>query len=168
MVLGGLGIIPIVGIVFNAADALFYASEGDAAGAVIALGTSVPVAGAAGKITRFATGTAKATEAADDLVTIYRAVGPNELADLKDVGFYRAAEGLSEGKYFFDTPEQVSNFAKRSWESQQKAYTMTSTTIRRADLPIPGYAVAEGAFYHFDAANMPSGPVQIYTYMTLP
>jgi hypothetical protein len=54
LVLGGLGIIPVLGILFNGADAVLYIGEGDSIGAAIAIGASVPVAGAIGRIGRFA------------------------------------------------------------------------------------------------------------------
>lgn len=49
--------------------------------------------------------------AAKEGTTLYRAVGPNELADLQNLGRYRVPPGGAEGKYFFETPEQASNFA---------------------------------------------------------
>ena len=51
-VLGGIGMIPVVGIVFNGADAMLYVSEGDGGGALIALASSVPLVGPLARVVK--------------------------------------------------------------------------------------------------------------------
>ena len=63
--------------------------------------------------------------AAKEGTTLYRAVGPNELADLQNLGRYRVPAGGAEGKYFFETPEQASNFARMMGDKPD-----TTTSVR--------------------------------------
>jgi hypothetical protein len=51
-ILGLAGMVPVLGIAFNGADAILYISEGDLIGAGIAIGSSIPLAGALGKVGR--------------------------------------------------------------------------------------------------------------------
>jgi RHS repeat-associated protein len=51
--LGGLGLVPLIGIVFDGADTLLYIAEGDGGGSLIALGSMVPLVGDAGRAGTF-------------------------------------------------------------------------------------------------------------------
>ena len=55
-ILGLAGMVPVLGIGFNGVDAILYISEGDYLGAGIAIGSSVPLAGALGKVGRIGRG----------------------------------------------------------------------------------------------------------------
>jgi hypothetical protein len=102
-----------------------------------------------------------------DAMTLYRAVGPGELADIESFGGYRAVDGMVEGKYFFETPEQVSKYALKIGD---KAYTMTSVSVPRSEMIWASRInpADEGPGFFFSAAHIPSGPVTIYRSMVCP
>ena len=105
--------------------------------------------------------------AAKSGTTLYRAVGPDELADLQKLGRYRVPPGGTEGKYFFETSEQASNFARMMGD---KPYTTTSVRVPRAGLG-KGDRInpaREGPGYFFRTPDMPSGPVTIFNRSVLP
>jgi hypothetical protein len=105
--------------------------------------------------------------ARDGTTTLYRAVKPDELADLQEVGPYRVPPGGAEGKRFFYTPEQVSNFAQLTGD---QPYTTTSVEASAAE-PMAGEAYAplgEGQAVFFATPDVPSGPVTIFNYSVLP
>src|SRR5690606_18114510 len=51
-----------------------------------------------------------AANTGDDLVDVWRTVGPDEAADIAATGAYRVQPG-GEGKYFFPTQAQAENLA---------------------------------------------------------
>jgi filamentous hemagglutinin len=76
-------------------------------------------------------GSAAATEA--DLVTLWRAVKAEELADIRATGSFRNL-GSAEGKYFSSTAEGAASYAKqasRAWP-QEGTYTLVRTEISRS------------------------------------
>ena len=100
--------------------------------------------------------------------TLYRAVGPNELADIGAAGGrYRVRPGGTEGKYFFETPEQASNFARMMGD---KPYTTTSVSVSPSQLRRgqPINPAREGPGYFFSTPDVPSGPVNIFNHSVLP
>jgi RHS repeat-associated protein len=110
---------------------------------------------------------ARGAGAADEAITLYRGVGPNELRSVQEAGKYAAKVGGTEGKYFFETPEQVSNFARMMGD---KAYTTTSVRVSASELA-GGQAIrpaGEGAGYFFPAGQLPAGPVTIWNFSVLP
>jgi hypothetical protein len=52
-----------------------------------------------------------AAKSGDDLVDVFRVVGPNEAADIAKTGAYRVQPG-GEGKYFFGTQQQAENLGQ--------------------------------------------------------
>jgi hypothetical protein len=80
---------------------------------------------------------------------------------------YRAMAGQTEGKYFFDTPEQASNYARMQGD---KAYTTTSVNVSPAELARGSriHPAGEGPGYFFDTPDIPSGPVTIFDHSVLP
>ena len=106
-------------------------------------------------------------EAAEEGTTLYRAVGPDELADLQNLGRYRVPPGGAEGKYFFDTPEQASNFARMMGD---KPYTTTSVRVSRSELTRGDRInpAREGPGYFFRTPDVPSGPVTTFNRSVLP
>jgi hypothetical protein len=109
---------------------------------------------------------AEGVEAAESTV-LYRGFGPNELRSVQEAGKYAAKIGGTEGKYFFKTPEQVSNFARMMGD---KAYTTTSVEVSASELA-GGHAISpagEGAGYFFPAGQLPAGPVTIWDFSVLP
>jgi RHS repeat-associated protein len=165
-----LGCIRAVGV--NAVKSSIQTGEDIASGdprregrAGVVLGSLVALKGAGRAAT--AVGGAEAAGAAAEGTTIYRAVGPNELSDIRNVGRYRVRPGGVEGKYFFERPEQASNFARMAGD---KPYTTTSVRVSpselaRADLIDP---VREGRAYFFRTPFVPAGPVTIFNYSVLP
>jgi len=99
--------------------------------------------------------------------TLYRAVGADELADIQAAGRYRVAEGMSEGKYFFETPEQASSFARQMGD---QPYTTTSVTVSPPVMSAaqPINPAGEGPGFFFATPDVPSGPVTIFNYSVLP
>lgn len=99
--------------------------------------------------------------------TLYRAVGPDELADIQAAGRYRVPSGGTEGKYFFETPEQASNFARMMGD---QPYTTTSVRVSPSQLGRgqPINPAREGPGYFFNAPDVPSGPVTIFNYSVVP
>jgi hypothetical protein len=100
--------------------------------------------------------------------TLYRAVGPGELEDIGAAGGrYRVPAGGTEGKYFFNTPEQTSNFARMLGD---KVYTTTSVKVSPLQLargqPINPFG--DGPGYFFRTPDIPSGPVTIFNQSLLP
>ncbi len=98
---------------------------------------------------------------------LYRAVGPNELEDIKSLGRFRVKRGGTEGKYFFNTPEQASNFARMVGD---KPYTTTSTLVSPSQLAKGQFInpAREGPGRFFSTPDVPSGPVNIFDRSVLP
>ena len=95
--------------------------------------------------------------------TLYRAVGADEFVDLQALGRYRVPPGGMEGKYFFQTPEQASNFARMMGD---QPYTTTSVRVTPAELA-RGQSISpagEGPGYFFSTTSVPSGPVTIWSF----
>ena len=80
-----------------------------------------------------------AANTGDDLVDVWRTVGPDEAADIAATGAYRVQPG-GEGKYFFPTQAQAENLAnmynKAGWPGPQ--------TITRGQVPQSVLSRAEG------------------------
>ena len=99
--------------------------------------------------------------------TLYRAVGPDELSDIQAAGRYRVPEGGTEGKYFFETPEQASNFARMMGD---QPYTTTSVRVSPAELG-RGQRITparEGPAYFFETPDVPSGSINVHNYSVVP
>ena len=98
---------------------------------------------------------------------LYRAVGPEELADIGNWGRYRAKQGGVEGKYFFDTAEQASKFAKMMGD---QPYTVTSTRVSRSKLRNGDRIepAGEGPGYFFGTPHIPAGRVTVFNHSPLP
>ena len=99
--------------------------------------------------------------------TLYRAVGPEELTDIRDWGRYRAKQGGVGGKCFFDTAEQASNFSRMMGD---QPYTVTSTRVspsklRNGDRIEPA---GEGPGYFFGTSHIPTGRVTVFNHTPLP
>jgi hypothetical protein len=105
--------------------------------------------------------------AAEGGATLYRAVGAHELQDIEKVGAYRVAAGGTEGKYFFNSPEQASNFARMMGD---QPYTTTSVRVPAGQLAHghPINPAGEGPGYFFPTPHVPSGPVTIFNHSVLP
>jgi hypothetical protein len=143
-------------------DGTDYCSTAYGAGGVagMAVGMLVPGPGGLAALGRAAKGAEEAT-------TLYRAVGPEELADIQKLGGYRVPSGRTEGKYFFSSPEQSSNFARMMGD---QPYTTTSITVSRDSL-MKGQTInpaREGPGYFFETPHVPSGPVTIFNHSMLP
>jgi RHS repeat-associated protein len=105
--------------------------------------------------------------AEDATTTLYRAVGPDELSDIEKLGRYRVPEGMSEGKSFFETPEQASNFARKMGD---QPYTTTSIEVSAAEMARAQQfsPVTEGPAQFFSSGDLPRGPVTISNSSVLP
>ncbi len=99
---------------------------------------------------------------------LFRAVGPDELADLRAAGNrYRVPSGGTERKYFFETPEQASNFARMMGD---KTYTTTSVRVSPSQLGRghPINPTREGPGYFLRTSDVPSRPVTVFNHSVLP
>ena len=74
----------------------------------------------------------------DDFVDLYRAVGPDELADIQKSGVFRSPAGI-EGKYFTTSGEQASTYAREAVRAfGDDPYTIVRTQVPRSALDTPG------------------------------
>jgi hypothetical protein len=73
----------------------------------------------------------------------------------------------TEGKYFFETPEQASNFARMMGDAP---YTTTSVRISPTELGRgqPIRPAGEGPGYFFPTPHVPFGPVTIFDFSVVP
>lgn len=94
-------------------------------------------------------------------------MGDSELSDIQATGGYRVPAGGTEGKYFFETPEQASNFARMMGD---QPYTTTSVRVSPGELANgePINPAREGPGYFFRSPDVPSGPVTIFNYSVVP
>ena len=99
-----------------------------------------------------------AANTGDDLVDVWRVVGPDEAADIARTGGYRVPPG-GEGKYFFPTRGQAENlgqmYNKANWPGPQ---TLTrgqvpSSVIARAESVNAG---TEGPGWFIRSPDIPS------------
>jgi hypothetical protein len=100
-------------------------------------------------------------KAADAAVTLFRAVGENELKDIVATGMYRLGRG-NEVKYFSPTLAQAQNFAAIMSSKTGQPYSITSAVFHISDLPSPINVIGEGTTYVLDASHFPFGPVRIH------
>lgn len=71
------------------------------------------------------------------MTTLYRAVGPDELADIKDTGKL-INKGSAEGKYFTTSSEHASDYAKKAVNAfKDPPYTTIKTQVPTSSLPKP-------------------------------
>jgi hypothetical protein len=98
-------------------------------------GVGDDLAGAGEDIQRFAKGFA---DGGDELVELYRAVKPDELADIERIGGFQSLPGL-EGKYFTTSPSAASSYARQAVQGfGDPPYTIVSTQVPKQVLDIPG------------------------------
>ena len=85
---------------------------------------------------------------------------PGELADINATATYRVPEGIGDGKYFYPTAEQASNFADMN---PGRSYTLTqgqfSSDVIKASWS--DTIAGEGQAYFIPSEYFPSGPVEI-------
>lgn len=75
--------------------------------------------------------------AKDGTTTLYRAVGPDELADINKTGQV-INKGSAEGKYFTNSAEQASSYAKQAVNAFGDApYTTIKVDVPTSSLPNP-------------------------------
>lgn len=98
--------------------------------------------------------------AAEEGITLFRAVEPGELADINATATYRVPEGMGEGKYFYPTQEQAANFARLN---PGRSYTLTSSTFPNSVLEgsYSGTVSGEGTIRFIPSQYFPHGPVNI-------
>lgn len=82
-------------------------------------------------------------------------MGPNELDNLRQTRRYAPKEGGTEGKYFFESPEQASNVARMQGD---KPYTTTSVRVPASELRrgTPINPARKGPGYVFDIPSIPT------------
>jgi RHS repeat-associated protein len=93
---------------------------------------------------------------------LYRAVGPNERADIQQSGKYRLKYGGAEAKYFYPTNGQMEAFANSKWDVA-KAYWGTSVEVTQSELAKADEIspLGEGKAYVFRGSDLPSGSITI-------
>ena len=95
-------------------------------------------------------------------IEVYRAVPPNELADIQKTGTYRLLPGGAEGKYFYPSIEQAYKVQTLFRNLGDQKYTVTSGLFTFRELGPSQRAAGEGTFYVVDGKYLPKGPVKIY------
>ena len=108
-------------------------------------------------------------------ITLYRGVTAWELEDiLKNSNYYRVGKGL-EGKYFFETPGQVSKFAqaRSAMGDNEGPFTLTSAVFNEPlNADVVELSAAEGGNALFlrgePLETLSSNPVTVYDSMPLP
>lgn len=103
-------------------------------------------------------------------VVLFRGVKAEELEDISQNDLkYRVGRGL-EGKYFTETPEQISRFARRMFGNlpDEGPYTLTSGEFEEPlPTPIDLPELGTGNAYFLPDDLFPSGPVTIYDSMSI-
>jgi len=111
------------------------------------------------------TGAGEAELAEEGTTTLYRAVKQPELEDILESGTYRIAQAQREGKYFFETAEDATEFGQKMFGKfpQEGSYTVTSAEVDRAVIQAssPLKAAGEGPARFVPANRLPIGPVKI-------
>lgn len=108
-------------------------------------------------------------DSGEDTTPLYRAVGPEELQDVKEYGDYGYAPS-GGGKYFATTEEGAQNFADAPINQYQEM-TVTNTEVPNSFLDENGYYFYDpgeygaGDSYHFSDEELPElyetmGPVE--------
>jgi hypothetical protein len=93
---------------------------------------------------------------------VYRAVPPNELADIQLTGTYRLLPGGGEVKYFYPSIEQAYKVQTLFRNLGNQKYTVTSGFFTLRELGMPRRAAGEGPFYAVEGKYLPKGPVKIH------
>ena len=104
---------------------------------------------------------------APNRTTIYRAVGPDELADIQNTG-QLINRGSAEGKYFTSSAEAASDYAKQAVNAfMDPPYTIVETQIPTKLLPkpvtvdrgIPAYVIPDEVLPQLQPYVLPTMPV---------
>lgn len=99
--------------------------------------------------------------------TLYRAVGPDELADIQKTG-QLVNRGSAEGKYFTTSAEHASSYAKQAVNAfGDTPYTIVKTKVPKSSLPspvsvdrgIPAYVVPDKALQGLKPEVLNSMPI---------
>jgi RHS repeat-associated protein len=91
-------------------------------------------------------------------ITLYRAVGDEELASIESTGTYTVLEGNVEGKYFFPSFEQAQAFVDTGWATTVTSAEFPLQILESVDLIEPS---AEGFGFVIPSEVFPFGPVTI-------
>lgn len=101
---------------------------------------------------------------------MYRAVKPNELADIAKSNSFRSTPGL-EGKYFTTSPEAAADYARKAVKGfGDPPYTIIQTQVPRSVLNQPGIsATVDGGIpaYVIPNASLPGMTPRILNYSPL-
>ena len=112
-----------------------------------------------------------AAKGGGDLVNMYRAVKPSELADIAKTNTFKSAPGL-EGKYFTTSPEAATDYARKAVKAfRDPPYTIVETRVPRSVLNQPGIsATVDGGIpaYVIPNASLPGLTPRIWNYSPLP
>ena len=77
------------------------------------------------------------------LLTLYRAVNPIELADIRKVDIFRNL-GFAEGKYFTNSMEAASSYAKQAVKgSGHLPYTIVQTRVSKKNFEVSSHATVD-------------------------
>jgi RHS repeat-associated protein len=117
------------------------------------------IAAASGAIKAVKGATDGAAEAATSGTTLFRAVGPEEAADIGKMGTYRIRGKSAEtGKYFFPTQEQAQAMVDRGWATHVTSGVFPQEALDAADvLSLP----TEGTGLLIPSRFFPWGPVEM-------
>jgi RHS repeat-associated protein len=113
-----------------------------------------------GDFGRGALGSISRKAAEERAVTLYRAVGEDEAADISATGKYRiAGNSARSGKYFYPTAAQARAFVARGWASRVTSASFARAAVDSAD---PLTLLTEGEGYFIPEEFFPHGPVEFH------
>ena len=105
------------------------------------------------------------------MVSLFRAVGPDELASIEETGSFSSPYGL-EGKYFTTSAEEAASYAQQAVNAfGDPPYTIVQTEVPHSVLNTPGIsATVDGGITAYQIPNemLPQMQPQILNYSPLP
>lgn len=108
----------------------------------------------------------------DAAITLYRAVLPQELADITATEAYRILPGQTEVKYFFTTAEDASSFARNMYfrNPSEGSYFITSMRVSQSELAQANvqYIAGEGTAVIYEGWAIPQNPITIMNSAPIP
>lgn len=116
-------------------------------------------------------GPVKVTVVVERTTTLYRVVGPGELAAIKELQQYLPSPGGAEVKYFYPSAQQASDFAANVANAPFGPFTLTSTEVPTSliDLGTTVDVATEGKVIVMPNAQLPAlGTPKIYTSLPIP
>ena len=103
------------------------------------------------------------------MITLYRAVKPEELADIQKTGRL-INRGSAEGKYFTSSAEEASKYAKNAYYGfeDEPPYTIIKTEVPMTFLPEPIIVDRDISAYVIPNESLPNLTPAVLASMPIP